>query len=444
MDSFELSEKLFNIYSNVNAVEFQKRKIISSGISEFPVPELYNEQKINQVLVNNYYSPQGNRLLLTFLKAYSQLYQNNMILEEKNYGDWDVCVTVGASTAIQYTFEYIKSNFENNKIMMLGLNYNMFYRCVNIYNFDLIQINNPNIGRILPDVKNVIDSVRKERPILLILAVPANPSGEIYSDDETKQLINTCKEYGCYILYDRCQMDEFNPYSTYINFENLLLQYDYFHKAFIINSLSKTRSLPGARLGYAYGNKDYTAYITKRIAESYFNAPSVYIFSFVCDLIFRMLFISKESEKILLQYCKYLVKINCYDYKVKDMIINYLGSKKFYEDFDTFKKEVIGNWNSIHKNYMNCCEILNEHIEDYTNLEGGFNFCLKFHESQFYDQIDFSTTILERTNMFLAPEACYDRIYSKNENYYVRLSVSTTEQENIERMKCLKKGLQTL
>lgn len=444
MDSFELSERLFYIYSNVNVIEFKKRRILSSGISELPVPRLYNEHDINQVLVNNYYSPQGNRLLLTFLKAYSQLYQNNMVLSDKNYEDWDTCVTVGASTAIQYTFEYIKKNSRNNKVMMLGLNYNMFYRCITIYDFDLVQINNPRAGKILPEVETIRDSIEKEKPILLILTIPANPSGEMYSYDETKQLINICKENGCYILYDRCQMDEFNPNSEFINFENLLLECDYCHKAFIINSLSKTRSLPGARIGYAYGNKDYVAYITRRIAESYFNAPSVYIFSFVCDLIFRMLMISKENEKVFLQYCKHLVRMNSYDYAVKDMVINYIGSKKFYEDFENFKNEITSNWNSVYKNYINCCEILGKHIEEYTRLDGGFNFCVKFRETQVYDQLEFSTTILERTNMFVSPEACYDSSYNKSGGYYVRLSVSTPEQENIERMKLLEKGLCSL
>lgn len=109
---------------------------------------------------------------------------------------------------------------------------------------------------------------------LLIFNSPSNPSGEIYTEDELKEIADVLMEFpNIYIASD--DIYEHINWSGE-KFKNILnVKPALYDRTIVINGVAKAYAMTGWRIGYAAGNKDIIGAMKKIQSQSTSNACSV-------------------------------------------------------------------------------------------------------------------------------------------------------------------------
>ena len=92
-----------------------------------------------------------------------------------------------------------------------------------------------------------IDTLRREKPDLVFICNPNNPTGGFVYLGLIEQALEYCKRIGARVVVDECFLD-FVKYSEKLSSKALLKQYS---NLIILKAFTKTFALPGIRLGYA-------------------------------------------------------------------------------------------------------------------------------------------------------------------------------------------------
>lgn len=148
------------------------------------------------------------------------------------------------------------------------------------------------VGSRVEDVINYITPQTKA----IILNNPHNPSGRVYSFQETEYLANIAKEHDLYILSDEVYSDfvpereQFTSMGVF-GFENVVL----------CNSISKNYGISGWRLGYVIGNDTLIDEILK-INQHVLTCPATILQYYVEKHFYDIVKITKpQIQKVLAQ-----------------------------------------------------------------------------------------------------------------------------------------------
>ncbi|MFC2146187.1 pyridoxal phosphate-dependent aminotransferase [Acidobacteriota bacterium] len=246
---------------------------------DFPPPRLYSTYFLKELdsnqMISNYTHCAGNPVLREAISTYEKLIGTDNMNFPGGFAD-NICVTAGATAALKFYFEYYSQKYPETAVLFLGLNYFAFYEYCNIYQLKKIVLTSKKKNRIAPTIEEITREIRKERPKLISLTLPLNPSGEIYSEDELRRLISVLKKYDMLFLIDKVQADVFAANFDYININKVIIEEQFVDKVVVIDSLSKTRGLPGARLGYIMADKEAIDYITYLNELCYYN-PAIWL-----------------------------------------------------------------------------------------------------------------------------------------------------------------------
>ena len=111
--------------------------------------------------------------------------------------------------------------------------------------------------------RTCVSTVQREKPDLVFICNPNNPTGKLTDIGLIKELLEYCKQINAVVVIDECFMDFVNRADEYtsirflFNYPNLI----------ILKAFTKMMGLPGIRLGYAIcANKDL-------IDRLYFHGP---------------------------------------------------------------------------------------------------------------------------------------------------------------------------
>ena len=94
--------------------------------------------------------------------------------------------------------------------------------------------------------EEILEEIRREKPSLLILANPNNPTGACAGRGLLMDLLHCCEETGTRILLDEC----FLPLTGKEAAESLVSQLRLYPGLMIVNALTKSHALPALRIGY--------------------------------------------------------------------------------------------------------------------------------------------------------------------------------------------------
>ena len=99
----------------------------------------------------------------------------------------------------------------------------------------------------------VLEAAFKQGVKAIIVCNPSNPSGKVFSYEELSQIAELAKRYDAYVITDEVyEHIVYEPYKhTYTSTLPGMKE-----RTIICNSLSKTYSITGWRLGYVIGNED--------------------------------------------------------------------------------------------------------------------------------------------------------------------------------------------
>jgi aspartate aminotransferase len=188
-----------------------------------------------------------------------------------------IVMTVGAAGGLNVCFKSLLN--QGDEVIVLApyfVEYNFYI--TNHGGVPVVVQTNDDFSLNLENISNAITAKTKA----LIINSPNNPTGVVYSKDELTALADVLyakqKEFGT----DICILSD-EPYQE-ISFEkevpNLLDIYD---NSLIVNSFSKSLSLPGARLGYIAMNPDIkdadkvmSALTLTNRTLGFVNAPALY------------------------------------------------------------------------------------------------------------------------------------------------------------------------
>ncbi|WDV45040.1 pyridoxal phosphate-dependent aminotransferase [Clostridiaceae bacterium M8S5] len=412
---------------------------ISIGVSELDPPKFYTDHFIKELknhdFIKRYTANAGHPMLTGTLKFYENTLANKF-KGNKNLVE-NLCVTTGATPAITFFFEYFANKYINEKIMLVGLNYYLFYECMTKYKIEGITVTSTLHDRIAPTTTELIMYIEKYNPKLIVLTLPMNPSGECYSEEELREIVRIVKQKDILLLLDKCQLEEFASCYQFLNMNKVILEEDYVQNTIFINSISKTRNLPGARLGYIFANKEIIDYITYLNEIYYCIPPLTYVIPFIADLLARINYIIHDEQsrvsgmKIVNKMYKNISKLNT----PKGLYRNYtkpiLDSVFEVKEIDNFYKEIDNNYNITYNNYLYTKNKFKKHLHSVTELRGGFNFCIKLKNIPSKKQLDLARDIIIEKEIAILPEIFFNnnKIQNPNELFWIRITAARVEEE---------------
>lgn len=255
---FELGAKL------ENPVNF------SIGQPDFDVPEELKEVAIKAIRngMNNYTLTQGigelREKILNMLET----------TRGRRFASNEVVITSGVSGGL---FLALLSIIDpGDEIVFFDPYFVMYKHLVNLLD------GKPVIVSTYPDFK--IDPVKlraaiSEKTKAIMLNSPCNPTGFVYSKEDIQTIVTIAKEKNILIIADEI-------YDGFVydgKFESAASMYD---NVLIMGGFSKTYAMTGWRLGYAAGNADVIATMTKLQQYSFVCAPAPFQYSAVAALDF--------------------------------------------------------------------------------------------------------------------------------------------------------------
>ncbi|PCS00409.1 pyridoxal phosphate-dependent aminotransferase [Lactococcus fujiensis] len=118
-----------------------------------------------------------------------------------------------------------------------------------------------------------LDAVMSDKTKVLLLNSPSNPTGMIYSEEELRTLGNWAVEHDLLILADDiyCHLiygdEKFTPISS--------LSEEIKKRTIVINGASKTYAMTGWRIGFAVGDEEIIAAMTKFASQTTSNPTAI-------------------------------------------------------------------------------------------------------------------------------------------------------------------------
>lgn len=407
-----------------------QRDSLSDGINHLPTPSLYRNMLLQSIAIsdrlNGYTLSAGHPLLLYGI----QYYERFLAGASEDYAKY-VCITAGATSAIQMTMHYLLESKKANHIILAGMSYYLFQKiaeqCGTSWKTVL-----PESG-CFPTSVQLCSEIAKNPWGVVILTQPANPSGELYTEAQLSEVIRACHNHHSTLLLDICQMDELTAETSFLNYGKLIIREEAIDDVIIINSFSKIRSLAGARLGYIVTSDvclfDFVSYCNEML---YFNHPLGYEYAIIMDLTYRMVLRTGENQlPSLLRNIRNIILqttgIEAYNTYFKSAI----RSKMIYSDARAFQREVKANMKIIHNNYRYALEKVSS-ISDLriTSLQGGYNFCIYLPNYGRQSEAALCKELSDYMRTGLLFQSCFCTLVEEGcDGYWFRVSAAMSEEK---------------
>lgn len=438
-----LNENCQRVETNYSNLVSQNDSI-SDGINHLPMSKLYRrlicEAMENAENINSYTQSAGHPLLVYGIQYYERM-MAGMDDGQSGFADY-VRITVGATAAIQMTISYYANMDYIKSTLLVGMSYYLFMKCCQQHELEVKMVCSE--GGLIPSVDELCRQIRNNKNSLVVLTQPANPSGEMYSEDELIIIFHECKDNNCVLLLDICQYDDIFIDANKCNINKIIRNSEAESNIVIINSISKTRAIAGARIGYVICQDSLLAdYIDYCNEMFYFNHALGYENALIADLFYRALLkmpvdthkrITRNFRNIILQ----TAGVPCYQRVFKDI----LHSKTVMDDALQFKSDLEKNRNTVLFNYKYCLDNLSLENLNVSTLSGGYNFCIKIPKQD--NEKDMVLRLANKigSNMLSQKDFCYPS--SNDMNYiWIRISAAMESQRFITYIDKLKEELES-
>ncbi|MBV8751757.1 MAG: pyridoxal phosphate-dependent aminotransferase [Hyphomicrobiales bacterium] len=389
---------------------------LSSGVNHLKAPEvlldLAGREFKERRLIENYSAPSG---ALGIGAAISfELHERLGRSAFGAIGPANICLTVGATGALAGAFRYLAEVTGARTALVLGLNYSFFSTICDSLGIRYRILRSEERGRLLPSVAEVRHRISTERPAIVVLSQPTNPSGELFTAHELQQVVEMAEEFGCWLVFDEVPSlaapDEGDLPAPFpagaVTFVSPRLIW--------INSYSKSRSLAGLRAGYMVAAPTVVDFVRKyneRLLWSPVNAGSS---ALIADMVLRAVLralgkceAGQEARTIsrtVKRAGHYLQAFAPYsdDFSRLDGIWRFLdGALDWPDACASYGRDLARVGEICRANWQMFSSDLAPHITEAIHLKSGFNHCVKLDaamsEWEFvvsaYDQagIDFYT-----------------------------------------------------
>ncbi|PIH00890.1 pyridoxal phosphate-dependent aminotransferase [Clostridium combesii] len=184
-----------------------------------------------------------------------------------NYNSEEICITVGGSEGLMCVFSTLLN--EGDKVLIPTPAYPAYESCVKLLGGEILNYKLKNDFSIdFSDLENIIE---KEKPKVMVLSYPSNPTGAILSKEESYKLYNIIKENNIIVISDEiysslCFEEKYYSIAQYGDIRD---------KVILVSGFSKMFSMTGLRIGYVCANDEFINSIIKVHQYNVSCAPSI-------------------------------------------------------------------------------------------------------------------------------------------------------------------------
>lgn len=244
------SEKLTNAM-NANGVSVFYE--ISSGTSDLPTWDGFLDQTERDVRNPDFYreytTAKGNLLARRTL-AYME---SCKLTEANTYTADDFCITDGSTGAITSVLEYMKKAYPTGEVLIASPNYYLYSFAASYFTMNVREII-PTLGT-SDTCRRTIDALLariNKNTKLIILTNPTNPTGQVYAATDLKKLLVRAKKENIIVLVDELFAELVFEGKRFVYADEIAERINSMQNLVIIKGFSKTKNLPGLRIGYAF------------------------------------------------------------------------------------------------------------------------------------------------------------------------------------------------
>ena len=237
VETIEISgiRKFYNKVSKVpNAIS------LTLGQPDFYTPDAIKEGAIKAIKENKtVYTPNGG--IIELREAISN-YLKTLDIE---YNKEEICVTVGGSEGLMSVFTSLINT--GDKVLIPEIAYPAYESIVKMLGGNCINYGLTEDFSI--DFSNLERLINNEKPKILVLSYPSNPTGAILSKEEKEKLYKIIKSNNILVI-----TDEIYASLCYEEYYSICQYKDLKDKIILISGFSKMFSMTGFRVGYVATN----------------------------------------------------------------------------------------------------------------------------------------------------------------------------------------------
>jgi aminotransferase len=235
---------------------------LTLGEPDFKVPEKIKEAMVNAIL-NNKNSYTSNMGIPQLRKAISD-YLGKM---EIDYDSEEICITVGGSEGLFAVLNALINS--GDKIVIPNPSYPAYASIATLLGAKVLDCDLKDDFTI--DIESLKKILEEEKPKLLILSYPSNPTGAVLSKEQRDQLYKLIKENDTIVISDEiyCSIyfgEEYYSIAQYIDIKDKLV---------LVGGFSKMFSMTGLRIGFMCAQKELMDQMIKVHQYCVSCAPSV-------------------------------------------------------------------------------------------------------------------------------------------------------------------------
>lgn len=235
---------------------------LTLGQPDFNVPEKIKESMINAINENKttYTSNAGVAELRKEISKY---------LESQNisYDKDEICITVGGSEGLMDVFTALLDPAD--KILIPTPAYPAYESCVKLLGGQIINYNLKEDFSINFD--ELEELISKEKPKVMVVSYPSNPTGAILSNEDNDRLHKIIKNNQIVVISD----EMYSSLCFEDNYYSIAQFDDIKDKIIIVGGFSKMFSMTGLRIGYVCAVEMFMEAIMKVHQYNVSCAPSI-------------------------------------------------------------------------------------------------------------------------------------------------------------------------
>lgn len=408
---------------------------LSSGVNYLASPSIWRETMHKELeenfLYQQYTSLEGFQTTRYAIKLYEKFLFSKGNLFFK--ADFDVCMTIGASQAADHALDYCRT-IGKRKMLLVGLTYPLYATLGEKYGYVMMEARSAHINRDLPTVEELIRTMVFFQPDIIVLCHPANPSGEKYTDEELDIILSELSRKDIYCIFD-CACNIVISKRPTTTPEPFLLKHKMIHKSIIINSFSKTESIPGFRIGYIVGNYNLIQFVKEK-QVTIMNPPNIPAIAVWMIMLFRCLHLSeqfgleeKDRQTVIRYYKKmYMFTTLLCPVQIREYI-NDLMDNRLISEYLKYKQELFSEEMIINSNKEYISKRLYDYIKEVTTMDSGFNYLIKLKTYQNTDEMKLCEAILRETGIAIFTESGFALNKANQRDYWIRISLALPEYQ---------------
>ena len=421
---------------------------MSSGINMLGIPQMYidllKREAENGSKLSSYSYGGGLFLLKEAIREHEKMIAAKSFDENETKFASQISITSGATAAIFYLFSYFREKYKDYNVKMLGLQYCLFETQCKLFEFDYKYVVSKTKTRFLPTIEEIEEELSVNANNIIVLTMPGNPSGEMYSYEEVVKICEICLKTNSILIIDKCQLDIFSDNFEFVNLGSAVLEASAEGITYFVDSFSKLRSIPGARIGYVFSTDLLFGRCIDKWSEFIYCCPAgVFEQAIVMDIIFRTAYYFKNVRECLRKFKYLIIMYGGYKEYKRDYSKIFSDPAIFERMMNEFKEEMQSNSRLYLRNYLLTKEVLN--IKDESNiskLEGGYNFLIFLEDKENIGEYEHMKKLTKTMNSKILSHSFFGELVPQPiGGYWYRISCAMRTEDYLERINKLKQAL---